>query len=168
MKTKTYHSFIFLDRAVKERILTVMMYGNNKAQSIGFFRVTTGLYYLSKIMVEDELDFKAIDAEFNAFIFQTIGKGHSITSVLQYMSSKKVLWVLNSKSFVSTFLNYFSEIPFKNMLLFLTINLSVSKKISGLGTEGPLQEWIVKQGNTESGEILIDSESEQSARLSEE
>jgi hypothetical protein len=129
------------------------MYGNNKAQSIGFFRVATGLYYLSKIMVEDDLDFKAIDAEFNSFIFHTIGKGHSITSVLQYMSSKKVLWVLNSKSFISTFLNYFSDIPFKNILLFLTINLSVSKKISGLTPEGPVQEWIVKQGNAESGVI---------------
>lgn len=151
MKNKTYHSFIFLDQAVKEKILTVMMYGNNKAQSIGFFRVSTGLYYLSKIMVEDDLDFKAIDAEFNAFIFHSIGKGHSITSVLQYMSSKKVLWVLNSKSFIPTFLNYFSDIPFKNILLFLTINLSVSKKISGLTPEGTVQEWIVKQGNAASG-----------------
>lgn len=123
-----------------------MMYGNNKAQSIGFFRVTIGLYYLSKIMVEDELDFKTIDAEFNTFIFQAIGRGHSITSILQYMSSKKVLWVLNSKSFISTFLNYFSEIPFKNILLFLSINLSVSKKISGITPEGPVQEWIVAQG----------------------
>lgn len=146
MNKKSYHSFIFLDQAVKERMLTVMMYGNNKAQSIGFFRVTVGLYYLSKIMVEDELDFKAIDAEFNTFIFQAIGRGHSITSVLQYMSSKKVLWVLNSKSFISTFLNYFSEIPFKNILLFLSINLSVSKKISGIAPEGPVQEWIIAQG----------------------
>jgi hypothetical protein len=153
MKPKSYHSFIFLDQAVKEKILTVMMHGNSKVQAIGFFRVTTGLYYLSKIMVEDELDFKAIDAEFNAFIFHTIGKGHSITSVLQYMSSKKVLWVLNSRTFISTFLNYFSEIPFRNILLFLSINLSVSKKISGLPTEGPVQEWILKQGNVESGAV---------------
>lgn len=147
MKKKTYHSFIFLDKTVKDKILTVMMYGNNKAQSIGFFRVTTGLYYLSKIMVEDELDFKAIDAEFNSFIFETIGRGHSITSVLQYMSSKKVLWVLDSKSFIPTFLNYFSDIPFKKILLFLSINLSVSKKISGIPSEGPVHDWIISQGD---------------------
>lgn len=153
MKKKTYHSFIFLDKTVKDKILTVMMYGNNKAQSIGFFRVATGLYYLSKIMVEDKLDFKAIDAEFNSFIFDTIGRGHSITSVLQYMSSKKVLWVLDSKSFISTFLNYFSDIPFKKILLFLSINLSVSKKISGLGPEGPVHDWIMNQGSKASSGI---------------
>lgn len=153
MKKKTYHSFIFLDKTVKEKILAVMVHGKNRVEATGFFRVTTGLYYLSKIMVEDELDFKAIDAEFNAFIYQAIGKGHSITSVLQYMSSKKVLWILNSNSFISTFLNYFSEIPFKNMLLFLTINLSVSKKISGISPEGPLQEWLLNQENIRSRSI---------------
>ncbi|MFD2271068.1 hypothetical protein ACFS07_07880 [Undibacterium arcticum] len=40
-------------------------------------------------MVEQELDFKKIDQEFNVFIYRTLGKGHSITSILQYMSSKK-------------------------------------------------------------------------------
>jgi hypothetical protein len=146
MRKKTYHSFIFLDQSVKERILAIMKYGNNPPQSVGFFRVAVGLYYLSKIMVEDELDFKAIDAEFNRFIFETIGRGHSITSVLQYMSSRNVLRVLESKSFISHFLNYFSEIPFRNILLLLSINLSVSKKISRLTPEGPLQDWIVRQG----------------------
>ncbi len=145
MKKKTYHSFIFLDQTVKEKILAVMLHGSNRVQSIGFFRVTIGLYYLSKIMVEDKLDFKAIDAEFNSFIYQAIGKGHSITSVLQYMSSKKVIKVLDSRFFISTFLNYFAEIPFRNMLLFLSINLSVSKKISGIPTEGPLQDWLLNQ-----------------------
>lgn len=63
---------------------------------MGFFRTAVGLYYLSKIMVEDQLDFKAIDKAFNRFIFDVIGRGHSITSVLQFLGSKKVLWVTNA------------------------------------------------------------------------
>lgn len=145
MKKKSYYSYILLDDAAKEKVLAVMMYGNNKAQAVGFFRVALGLYYLSRIMVEDELDFKSIDKDFNRFIFQSIGRGHSITSILQYMSSRKALWVLNSNSFLPIFLNYFSDIPFTKINLLLTINLSVSKKISGLETEGPLQEWLLRQ-----------------------
>lgn len=146
MSKKSYYTYLVLDDAVREKILAVMMYGNNKAQSIGFFRVTVGLYYLSRIMVEDELDFKSIDKNFNRFIFQTIGRGHSITSILQYLSSKKVLWVLNSRSFLPTFLNYFSDIPFSRVIFLLTVNLSVAKKISKLPTEGPLQEWLLQHG----------------------
>lgn len=145
MKKDSYYSHLLLDDAVKEKILTIMMFGNNRAQSVGYFRVTLGLYYLSKIMVEETLDFKMIDREFNRFIYRTLGGGHSITSILQYMSSKQVLLVLNSASFVSIFLNYFSEIPFRNIPILLSINLSVSKKISGLPTDGPLQDWILRQ-----------------------
>jgi len=145
MKKKSYYSYILLDDAAKEKVLAVMMYGNNREQSIGFFRAALGLYYLSRIMVEDELDFKAIDKDFNRFIFEKIGRGHSITSILQYLSSKKVLWVLNSKSFLPIFLNYFSDIPFAKITLLLTINLSVSKKISHLPTDGPLQDWLLEQ-----------------------
>jgi hypothetical protein len=145
MKKKTYYSYIILDQAVKEKVHTVMMYASNREQAVGFCRTTLGLYYLSKIMVEQELDFKKIDQEFNVFIYRTLGKGHSITSILQYLSSKKVLWVLDSKSFIPTFLNYFSDIPFRNIPLLLSINLSVSKKISGIATAGPVQDWILDQ-----------------------
>ncbi|NMM26083.1 MAG: hypothetical protein HHJ12_02060 [Glaciimonas sp.] len=145
MKKKSYYSHLLLDDAIKEKILTIMMFGNNRAQSTGYFRVTLGLYYLSKIMVEEKLDFKMIDQEFNRFIYRTLGGGHSITSILQYMSSQQVLLVLNSASFISTFLNYFSEIPFRNIPILLSINLSVSKKISGLATNGPVQDWILRQ-----------------------
>lgn len=149
MKKKSYYSHILLDAATKEKILAVMMYGNNKAQAIGFFRTALGLYYLSKIMVEDELDFKAIDKSFNRFIFDTIGRGHSITSILQFLGSKKVLWVLESKSFAPTFLNYFSDIPFSKIQILLSVNLTVSKKISGIPVEGPLREWLLKQSSAE-------------------
>ena len=145
MKKKSYYSNLLLDDSVKEKVLTIMMFGNNRAQSVGYFRTALGLYYLSKIMVEEELDFKMIDGEFNRFIYRTLGGGHSITSILQYMSSKRVLLVLDSAPFISTFLNYFSEIPFRNIPILLSINLSVSKKISGLASAGPVQDWILRQ-----------------------
>ncbi len=146
MKKKTpYSSYILLDDVIKEKILSVTLFGNSKAQSIAFFRVCVGLYYLSKIMVEEKLDFKKIDREFNVFIYRTIGKGHSITSILQYMSSEKVLLVLNSELFISTFFIYFSDIPIKNIPLLLSINLSVSKNISGISVQGPVLDWILRQ-----------------------
>ena len=146
MKRKVqYSSYILLDDVVKEKILSVTLFGNSRAQSIAYFRVCIGLFYLSKIMVEEKLDFKKIDREFNVFIYRTIGKGHSITSVLQYMSSEKVLLVLNSESFISTFFIYFSDIPIKNIPILLSINLSVSKKISGITQHGAVMEWILQQ-----------------------
>ena len=144
-RSYSYYSYLLLDDAVKDKLRAITMFGNNREQAIGFFRAAIGLYYLSRIMVEDQLDFKAIDKNFNRFIFDVIGRGHSITSVLQYMSSRKVLWVLESKSFISTFLDYFPDIPFSRIVMLLTINLSVAKKISGLPTAGPLQDWILKQ-----------------------
>ena len=149
MKRKSYFSHILLDDSAKEKLLAVMMYGNNREQAVGFFRTAIGLYYLSKIMVEDELDFKAIDKAFNRFIFDTIGRGHSITSTLQFLGSRKVLWVLESKSFIPTFLNYFSDIPFSKMQILLSVNLSVSKKISSIPVDGPLKEWLLKQNTVD-------------------
>ena len=137
-----YDQPILLDDFTRNKILAVTMYGNNRAQSIAYFRVCVGLYYLSRIMVEEELNFKRIDREFNVFIYRTIGKGHSITSVLQYLSSKKVLTVLDSEAFISSLFIYFSDVPLKNIPLLLSINLSVSKKISGLATTGPVFDWI--------------------------
>ncbi len=145
MKKYSYYSYLLLDDNVKQKLINICMYGNNREQAIGFFRLATGLYYLSRIMVEDELDFKAIDKNFNRFIFQVIGRGHSITSVLQYMSSRKVLWVLESRAFLNLFLDMFPDIPFSKILILLTVNLSVSKKISGLPVKGPLRDWLLKQ-----------------------
>lgn len=140
---------LILDDDARDKILAVTMHGNNKEQSIGFFRVATGLYYLSKIMVESELDFKAIDKKFNRFIFETIGRGHSITSILQYLGSKKVLWVLDSKSFLTTFLHYFPEIQFSKIQILLSVNLTVSKKISAITVDGPLKDWLLKQSGAD-------------------
>ena len=144
-KNYSYYSYLLLDENVKQKLVNICMYGNNREQAIGFFRLAVGLYYLSRIMVEDELDFKAIDKNFNRFIFDVIGRGHSITSVLQYMSSRKVLWTLESRAFLSLFLDHLPDIPFSKILILLTVNLSVSKKISELPIEGPLRDWLLKQ-----------------------
>lgn len=156
MKKNSYYSYLLLDDAVKQKLINISLFGNNREQAVGFFRLAIGLYYLSRIMVEDELDFKAIDKNFNRFIFQVIGRGHSITSVLQYMSSRKVLWTIESRSFLNLFLDNFPDIPFSKVLILLTVNLSVSKKISGLPVEGPLRDWLLKQN--EMLEIADDSE----------
>ncbi|MEA5098874.1 MAG: hypothetical protein VB032_10125 [Burkholderiaceae bacterium] len=151
MSNKYLH--LILDDSARERILAVTIHGNNKAQSIGFFRVATGLYYLSKIMVENELDFKSIDKRFNRFIFDAIGRGHSITSILQYLGSKKVLWVLNSKSFMATFLHYFPDIPFSKIQILLSVNLTVSKKMSKIPVDGPLKEWLLQQSSISPNDV---------------
>lgn len=156
MKKYSYYSYLLLDDDVKQKLANICLYGNNREQAVGFFRLATGLYYLSRIMVEDELDFKAIDKNFNRFIFQIIGRGHSITSVLQYMSSKKILWVLESRSFLNLFMDMFPDIPFSKILILLTVNLSVSKKISGLPVSGPVRDWLLKQN--EMLEIADDSD----------
>jgi hypothetical protein len=68
-----------------------MQSGVDREESTGFFRVALGLYYLSGLMTKETLDFKQLDRDFNRFIYHTIGKGHSITSILQYMSGEKVV-----------------------------------------------------------------------------
>ncbi|MCL1886469.1 MAG: hypothetical protein FWG01_00820 [Betaproteobacteria bacterium] len=145
MKKYSYYSYLLLDDSVKQKLTNICLFGNNREQAVGFFRLAIGLYYLSRIMVEDELDFKAIDKNFNRFIFDVVGRGHSITSVLQYISSRKALWVLESRSFLNLFLDHFPDIPFSKILILLTVNLSVSKKISGLPVTGPLRDWLMKQ-----------------------
>lgn len=147
MTSKYLH--LILDDDAKKNVVAVMMHGNNREQSVGFFRVALGLYYLSKIMVEDELNFRSIDKKFNTFVYESLGRGHSITSILQYISSKKVLWVLESKTFLTTFQHYFPDFPFSRIQILLSVNLSVSKKISKITMDGPLKDWLLAQSAVE-------------------
>lgn len=127
---------------VKERILEIARHGKTSEQATGYFRVALGLYYLDGVMVEEELDFKAIDRNINKFIYQSIGKGHSITSILQYMSGKEVVKVLESRDFLNLFASRFTDIPMQKIPLLMSVNLKVAKKISGLSNEGPVKDWI--------------------------
>ena len=89
-----------IDQAMQDKVLAVARAGMTSAEAIGFFRVSLGLYYLAGLMTEETLDFKQIDAQYNRFIYHSIGGGHSIASVLQFMSGEKVLRVLQSERFL--------------------------------------------------------------------
>jgi hypothetical protein len=130
---------------LKEKILAVMQYGVDREESTGFFRVALGLYYLTGLMTKETLDFTQLDRDFNRFIYQTIGKGHSITSVLQYMSGEKVVPVVESKRFLKAFAEHCAEVPLENIPFLLGLNLSVAKDISKIDVRGPVADYIERQ-----------------------
>lgn|SRR5450830_1383535 len=130
---------------LKEKILAVMQYGVDRDESTGFFRVALGLYYLAGLMTKETLDFKQLDHDFNRFIYQSIGKGHSITSVLQYMSGEKVVAVVESKRFLKAFAEHCAEVPLQNIPFLLGLNLGVAKDISQIDVRGPVADYIERQ-----------------------
>ncbi|MRW83640.1 hypothetical protein GJ698_05970 [Pseudoduganella sp. FT26W] len=130
---------------LKEKILAVMQQGVDRDESTGFFRVALGLYYLSGLMTEEKVDFKLLDRDFNRFIYQTIGKGHSITSILQYMSGEKVVPVVESKRFLKAFGECCTEVPLQNIPFLLGLNLGVAKDISKIDVRGPVADYIERQ-----------------------
>ena len=130
---------------LQEKILAVTRCGVDRHESTGFFRVALGLYYLSGLMTKETLDFKRLDRQFNRFIYHTIGKGHSITSILQYMSGEKVIPVLESRRFLRAFGEYCTEVPVENIPFLLGLNLSVAKDISKIDVRGPVADYIERQ-----------------------
>lgn len=133
-----------LDDYAQQRILTISKVANNSRQALGYFRLAVGLFYLSEIMVDREIDFDALHKQYNRFISDSIGAGHSITSVLQFMSGEKVMAIVHSERFMNAFMDNFG-VPFHHIPLMLLVNLEVSKKISKVGIEGPLHRWILEQ-----------------------
>ena len=87
-----------------------------------------------------------IDASTVLFI-TTLGKGHSITSILQFMSGREVLPILNSELFMTVFSQYCNEVPLDKIPVLLSVNLAVAKQISGLPLDGPVLAWIEQQKN---------------------
>jgi hypothetical protein len=134
-----------MDSAIKQKILAVTRCGRTSVESTGFFRVALGLYYLAGLMTEETINFKMIDRDFNRFIYQSIGRGHSITSVLQFMSGEKVVPVIESRRFMEAFAEYCGEVPMNLIPFLLSLNLGVAKNISGIGVEGPVADWIERQ-----------------------
>jgi hypothetical protein len=133
-----------LDDYAQQRILRIAKIGNNTRQALGYFRLAVGLFYLSEIMVDKEIDFDTLHKHYNRFITDSIGVGHSITSVLQFMSGEKVMAVVHSERFMHAFMDNFG-VPFHHIPLMLLVNLEVSKKISKLNVNGPLYRWIKDQ-----------------------
>ena len=134
-----------MDKVIREKVLAVARCGHTSVEANGFFRVALGLYYLAGLMTEETIDFKQIDRAFNRFIYQSIGKGHSITSVLQFMSGAKVVHVIDSKRFRAAFGEYCTEVPIELIPFLLSLNLGVAKNISGIGVEGAVADWIERQ-----------------------
>jgi hypothetical protein len=126
-------------------VLAVTRCGVSKSEATGFFRVALGLYYLAGLMTKETLDFKRIDREYNRFIYHAIGKGHSITSVLQYMSGEKVVPVVESPRFLAAFAAHCSEVPVDTIPFLLGLNLGVAKDISKIDVRGPVADYIERQ-----------------------
>jgi hypothetical protein len=126
----------------KDNILAVTRQGRTRAESTDWFRVAVGLYYLANLMTKEAIDFKTVDRDFNRFIYHTIGGGHTITSILQFMSGKSVLPVVQSERFMTTFTTTCTDVPPDSIPFLLELNLGVAKNISKLDVEGPLHDWL--------------------------
>jgi hypothetical protein len=134
-----------MDTAIKDTVLAVTRLGRTRQESTDWFRVALGLYYLASLMTKEAIDFQAVDREYNRFIYHTIGGGHSITSVLQFMSGEKVMPVVESARFMAVFAEQCPDIPVDTIPFLLSLNLGVAKNISGLDVAGPVHAWIERQ-----------------------
>jgi len=133
-----------MDAATQDKLLILMREGRSRTESTDWFRVGLGLVYLAGLMTKEEIDFKSVDREFNRFIYHTLGRGHTITSVLQFMSGEKVMPTVESSRFLAAFSQYCPGVPLVSVPYLLELNLGVAKNISGIDPEGPLVEWIAR------------------------
>lgn len=131
-----------MDTLIKDNILAVTRQGRSRAESTDWFRVAVGLHYLAGLMTKEAIDFKAVDREYNRFVYHVIGGGHTITSILQFMSGKKVLPVLQSARFMEAFGACCPQVPSDSIPFLLELNLGVAKNISKLEVEGPVHAWL--------------------------
>jgi hypothetical protein len=131
-----------MDTIIKDKILAVTRQGRTRLEATDWFRVATGLYYLAGLMTEEAIDFAKVDRDYNRFIYQSIGGGHTITSVLQFMSGEKVLATLQSTRFMALLGERCTEVPLDSIPFLLELNLGVAKNISKLEVAGPVHEWL--------------------------
>lgn len=134
-----------INAIVKEKILAVTRQGRSRDEATDWFRVATGLYYLAGLMTRETIDFKQLDREYNRFIYQSIGGGHTITSILQFMSGKKVLPVLESQRFTAAFSEHCTEVPPDSIAFLVELNLGVAKDISKIEVTGPVHDWLQRR-----------------------
>jgi hypothetical protein len=141
-----------MDTIHEEKILAVTRQGRTRIEATDWFRVSAGLYYLAGLMTKESIDFKTVDRAWNRFIYRSIGGGHTITSVLQFMSGEKVLPVLQSPRFMALFAETCTEVPVDSIPFLLELNLGVAKNISKLEVSGPLHDWLEAQKVQRGGE----------------
>jgi hypothetical protein len=140
-----------MDNIIKDKILAVTRQGRTRLEATDWFRVATGLYYLAGLMTKEAIDFAQVDRDFNRFIYQSIGGGHTITSILQFMSGEKVLPTMQSARFMALFSETCTEVPPDSIPFLLELNLGVAKNISKLEVAGPVHEWLQRQKKEQSG-----------------
>lgn len=134
-----------MDTVIQEKVLAVARAARSRDESLAWFRVTVGLYYLAGLMTPDTIDFKQVDRAYNRFIYQSIGGGHSIASALQFMSGEKVVGVVDSPRFTAVFAEHCPEVPVNTIGFLLSLNLGVAKNISKLDIGGPVLDWIERR-----------------------
>ena len=134
-----------MDTLIKDKILAVTRQGRTRAESTDWFRVTVGLYYLAGLMTKEPIDFKTVDRDYNRFIYHSIGGGHTVTSILQFMSGKNVLPVVQSERFIAAFAAACTDVPPDSIPFLLELNLGVAKDISKLAVTGPVHDWLQAQ-----------------------
>jgi hypothetical protein len=134
-----------MDTLIKDKILAITRQGRTRTESTDWFRVAIGLYYLAGLMTKETIDFKTVDREYNRFIYHTIGGGHTITSILQFMSGKNVLPVVQSERFMAAFAASCTDVPPDSIPFLLELNLGVAKDISKLEVAGPVHDWLQAQ-----------------------
>ncbi|MCA1856907.1 hypothetical protein LE190_13360 [Massilia oculi] len=134
-----------MNKAIQDKLLALMREGRDRAESTDWFRVALGLFYLAALMTDETIDFRKVDRAFNRFIYHTLGRGHTITSVLQYMSGAKVMPTVESARFMDAFQRHCPEVPVASIPFLLELNLGVAKNLSGLAPAGPLADWIARR-----------------------
>ena len=134
-----------MDTLIKDKILAVTRQGRSRAESTDWFRVAIGLYYLAGLMTTETIDFKTVDRDYNRFVYHTLGAGHTITSILQFMSGRRVLPIVQSERFMAAFAASCTEVPPESIPFLLELNLGVAKNISKLEVDGPLHDWLQAQ-----------------------
>jgi len=140
-----------MNEEVQGRLLLLMREAHNRLEATDWFRVALGLVYLAGLMTTETIDFKKVDRAYNRFIYHTLGKGHSIASVLQFMSGEKVMPTVGSARFVEAFGRHCPQIPPESIPFLLELNLGVAKNISGLEASGPLADWVAAQKAQQAG-----------------
>jgi hypothetical protein len=134
-----------INTVIKDNILAVTRQGRTREEATDWFRVAAGLYYLAGLMTRGTIDFKELDRGYNRFIYQSLGGGHTITSILQFMSGKKVLPVLESARFLAAFAAHCSDVPAESIPFLVELNLGVAKDISKIDATGPVHDWLQRQ-----------------------
>ncbi|WP_229217563.1 hypothetical protein [Massilia forsythiae] len=134
-----------MDTIIKEQILALTRQGRTRLEATDWFRVATGLHYLAGLMTSEAIDFKRVDRDYNRFIYHSVGGGHTITSVLQFMSGAKVLPVLESARFTAAFAQACPEVPPDSIPFLLELNLGVAKNLSKLEVAGPVHDWLQRR-----------------------